>query len=207
MAKGFDGAYVGEYNEGSAPYLSVGEYWDADRQNVMNWIDATGGRSMAFDFPTRTLLKAALETERYDLLKTIDGRPTGAIGWWPAMSVTFLDNHDTEAATGYAGDPFGDLERTLQGYAYLLTHPGIPCVSWRHFFDDAAQGAISDLIAVRKEAGIGRDSVVNILAADSAKYVAIIDGKVAVKLGRELWEPDGGWSLVAWGADYAVWTK
>src|SRR6185437_403717 len=32
LAKGFDGRFIGEYNETTAPTLSVGEYYDGDRQ-------------------------------------------------------------------------------------------------------------------------------------------------------------------------------
>src|SRR5262249_20230038 len=64
-ARGYAGAFVGLYNDVSHPILSVGEFWDANRQNVMDWIDATGGRSMAFDFPTRTPLKAAIPDREF----------------------------------------------------------------------------------------------------------------------------------------------
>ena len=35
------------------------------------------------------------------------------------------------------------------GYAYLLTHPGIPCIMWEHYFDDGKKGIIDKLINVR----------------------------------------------------------
>jgi alpha-amylase len=37
------------------------------------------------------------------------------------------------------------------GYAYILTHPGIPCVFWEDYFDKGPelQGAIKSLVAVR----------------------------------------------------------
>ena len=56
LVKGYHGSFVGEYNDATAPTLSVGECFDADRQTVTQWIDATGGKSTAFDFPTRYLL-------------------------------------------------------------------------------------------------------------------------------------------------------
>jgi len=88
--RGYAGAFIGVYNDDSRPRISVGEFWDGDRQNVVNWIDSTRGKSMAFDFPTRALLKAAIGKRQFWLLKTVDGKPTGVIGWWPAMSVTFI---------------------------------------------------------------------------------------------------------------------
>jgi alpha-amylase len=207
-ARGYAGAFVGLYNESSRPYLSVGEFWDANRQNVMDWIDATGGRSMAFDFPTRTLLKRAVGGREFWRLKTIDGKPTGAIGWWPAMSVTFVENHDTDKDHPFP-DEFGDGDQVLQAYAYILTHPGIPCVFWVHYFDYGAdtQAKLRALVGVRKAQGIGRDSVVNIAAADDGRYAAIIDDRVAMKLGPAPWDPGPGWRLATDGNDYAVWTR
>lgn len=208
-AKGYGGRFLEIYNDASDPYLSVGEYWDADRQNVVNWIDATGGRSMAFDFPTRTLLKAAIDNRQFSLLKTIDGKPTGAIGWWPAMSVTFIENHDTDKDSSHP-DEFGGGDQVLQGYAYLLTHPGIPCLFWPHLFDYGAQiqAKIGALIGIRKTQGLNRTSIVDIAAADDGgRYAAIVDGKVAVKLGPAPWDPGDGWSVATDGNDYAVWTR
>jgi len=205
-APGYSGSYVGQYNDASQPYLSVGEYWNGDRQIVINWIDATGGKSMAFDFPTRTLLQTAIGQRQFGLLKTIDGKPTGAIGFWPAMCVTFLDDHDT-AADHPNADPFGNGDQVVQGYAYILTHPGMPCVFWVHYFDygQAIQQMIQQLITIRKRAGLNSGSIVNIVAADDGKYAAIIDGKVALKLGPAPWDPGDGWSVAASGNDFAVW--
>ena len=56
LVKGYHGRFVGEYNDATAPEFSVGEFFDGDRQKVTDWIDATGGKSTAFDFPTRFLL-------------------------------------------------------------------------------------------------------------------------------------------------------
>src|SRR5262249_27782359 len=140
------------------------------------------------------------------LLKTIDGKPAGAIGFWPAMSVTFIEDHDTDKDHPYP-DEFGDGDQVLQGYAYTLTHPGIPCVFWTHYFDYGAtiQAKISSLIALRKNRGISSRSIVNIVVADDGRYAAIIDGKVAVKLGPAPWDPGAGWSVVVDGNDFSVW--
>lgn len=206
--RGYAGTFVGAYNDSSQPRLAVGEFWDANRQNVVDWIDSTGGKSMAFDFPTRTLLKAAIGQRQFWRMKTIDGKPTGTIGWWASMSVTFIENHDTDKDHPF-GDEFGAGAQVLQGYAYILTHPGIPCVFWPHYFDYGAdlQNRIKALIAVRKQQGLGRDSVVNIVAADDARYAAVIDDKVAVKLGPGPWDPGAGWTVATDGDDYAVWTR
>jgi alpha-amylase len=211
MAKGYDGRYVGLYNESLKSAFSVGEYWDGDRQKIAAWIDRTGSRSMAFDFPTRELLKQALSSGDFTRLRTIDGKCAGVLGLRPGMCVTFLENHDTEAANHNMPFP---ADKVMQGYAYLLTHPGIPCVFWPHYFDaDTPQRRqIADLIAIRRKYGIHRGSIVNIVAADNARYAAKIwtkdnAEKIAMKIGPGPWSPGAGWRVAASGNDYAIWVR
>lgn len=220
--KGYNGSYVGSYNSRTAPYFSVGELWtDLDlnnpnphRQLIMNWLDATGGRSAAFDFTTKGLLQQAVQYNEFWRLRDSAGAPAGAIGWWAAKSVTFIDNHDTGPSYPSGGQnhwPFpGD--KVLQGYAYILTHPGIPCVYWVHYKDWGAANtnAIKALISIRKAKGVTSTSSVSIQVADSSKYAAIItgnNGKVAVKIGAGPWSPSGTWTLATSGTNYAVWTQ
>jgi alpha-amylase len=218
--KGYHGSYVGSYNSRTAPYFSVGELWtDLDlnnpnphRQLIMNWIDATGGRSAAFDFTTKGLLQRAVQYNEFWRLRDSTGKPAGAIGWWGAKSVTFIDNHDTGPSYPSGGQnhwPFpGD--KVLQGYAYILTHPGIPCVYWVHYFDWGHKAALNTMISIRKSKGITSTSTVSIQAADSSKYAAIItgnSGKVAMKIGYGSWSPGAGWTLATSGNNYAIWTQ
>lgn len=220
--KGYNGSYVGSYNTRTAPAFSVGELWtDLDlnnpnphRQLLMNWLDATGGKSGAFDFTTKGLLQQAVQYNEFWRLRDSAGAPAGAIGWWPAKSVTFIDNHDTGPSTPSGGQnhwPFpGD--KILQGYAYILTHPGIPTVYWVHYFDwgTANQAAIKTMVSIRKSKGIHSTSAVSIQAADSSKYAAIItgtSGKVAMKIGYGSWSPGAGWTLATSGNNYAIWTQ
>jgi alpha-amylase len=220
--KGYNGSYVGTYNTRTAPYFSVGELWttldlnnpNPHRQLIMNWIDATGGKSGAFDFTTKGLLQQAVQYNEFWRLKDAAGAPAGALGWWAAKSITFIDNHDTGPSTPSGGQnhwPFPS-DKILQGYAYILTHPGIPTVYWVHYFDwgTANQTAIKTLISIRKSKGITSTSAVSIQVADSSKYAAIITGsagKVAVKIGPGPWSPTGTWTLATSGNDYAVWTQ
>jgi alpha-amylase len=220
--KGFNGSYVGSYNSRTAPYFSVGELWtDLDinnpnphRQQIMNWIDATGGRSGAFDFTTKGLLQQAVQYNEFWRLRDSAGAPAGALGWWGAKSVTFIDNHDTGPSTPSGGQnhwPFpGD--KILQGYAYILTHPGTPTVYWVHYFDwgTTNQNAIKTMISIRKSKGITNNSAVSIQVADSSRYAAIITGsagKVAMKIGYGAWSPGAGWTLATSGTNYAIWTQ
>jgi alpha-amylase len=218
LVKGYHGRFVGEYNDASAPEFSVGEYFDGDRQRVTDWIDSTGGCSTAFDFPTRFLLYEACRADDYGRLRSVNGGrvvPGGLIGFWPDRSVTFLDNHDTEYRReqdhqyeGYGTRHFPSATVEM-GYAYLLTHPGIPCVFWSHYFDwgAATRQRIERLIRVRKAAGLHARSPVEIREARKGLYAAVAEGSVAVKLGRRDWSPGGGWRLAVDGERFAVWTR
>ncbi len=211
-ARGFDPAFVGQYNEATGPSVSIGEYTGSEPREIADWIEGTGrggknGRSSAFDFSTRGFLKRAVEEKNFALLKTVDGKPAGLIGLLPGLAVTFLDSHDTEPANH--DDPF-PTEHVLMGYAYLMTHPGRPCVFWPHYFDweEPVRQTIGRLIEIRKRMGIGAASAVNILAGAEDLYAAVIDEATAVKIGPGAWNPpEEGWEAALDGPDFAIWTR
>jgi len=216
--KGYGGTYNGIYDQATAPWFSVGEYWDtldlanpnAHRQRIIDWIDATGGRVAAFDFTTKGVLQQAVAYNEFWRLNDGTGKPPGVIGWWSQKAVTFIDNHDTGPSTGGAGGqnhwPFPAAE-VMQGYAYTLTHPGIPTVYWVHYFDWGHGAALDELIRVREEQGITSCSTVAIQQASGSVYAAIIDNRVAMKIGPGSWSPGAGWTLETSGTEYAVWSK
>ena len=220
MVKGYAPQHIQDYNNASSPAFTVGEVYDGNRQVVSNWIDGTDdtqgkvNASSAFDFPTKFTLISAIENERYEALND-NGRPAGLIGWWPAKSVTFVENHDTSPRDpNFMANASAEYKaQRLMGYAYILTHPGIPCVFWPHFFDwgQAYQNSIQALINIRKAAGITSTSRIGILSATNELYAAVIDGdhqRVVVKLGRNWgWNPGTGWTLATSGDRYAVWTQ
>ena len=218
FVKGYGGNFVQAYNSASAPVFSVGEYWPTqgfDQNNpgawrslINNWINATGSSSAAFDFVTKPLLNAAITTHNFALLSN-NGVPAGMIGINPANSVTFLDNHDTGYTPQGQGQwPF-DGASVEQGYAYILTHPGVPCVFWPHFFDwgTPLQTSIKNMIALRKSQGISSTSSVVINAANTSVYAATINGNTAMKIGPGAWSPTGTWTLALSGTNFAIWKK
>lgn len=210
--QGFAPSFINMYNNASNPAFSVGELWpdldvnnpDPNRQAIVDWIDATGGASKAFDFTTKGILQVAVNGEYHRLDN--GGELPGLIGWWPAQSVTFVDNHDTGSTQNYWPFPGN---KVMQGYAYILTHPGTPTVFWDHLFDWGLYDEIKDLIWIRKKNELTDESDVEIAFADGGGYGAYIDGKVAMKIGPSFWSPPSGegWSLKASGEDYAVWDK
>jgi alpha-amylase len=218
LVKGYHGRFVAEYNDATDPVFSVGEFFDGDRQKLTNWIDSTSGKSTAFDFPTRYRLYEGCVHDDFGGLRAHHaGRngPSGLIGMWPSRSVTFLDNHDTESRRDREHERHNDGTRhfpgatVAMGYAYILTHPGIPCVFWPHLFDwgPATRQALERLIRVRRALDIHARSGVDIKEARKGLYVAIIDNKVAVKLGSQSWSPGWGWQLAADGERFAVWAR
>ncbi|TVU35324.1 hypothetical protein EJB05_17209, partial [Eragrostis curvula] len=217
FVRGFWGGYVKDYLEASEPYFAVGEYWDslsytygemdynqdAHRQRIVDWINATNGTAGAFDVTTKGILHAALERSEYWRLSDEKGKPPGVLGWWPSRAVTFIENHDTGSTQGHWRFPYG---MELQGYAYILTHPGTPAVFYDHIFSHL-QPEIAKFISIRNRQKIQCRSKIKILKAESRIYAAEIDEKLTMKLGPDHFEPSGplNWIVAAEGQDYKIW--
>ena len=224
FVKGYDGKTARNYIENTLEPgvdFCVGEFWvDAAwdgafleynqnkmRQDLCDWIDEVK-YSAAFDFTTKALLQEAVRNCEYDRMMDNDGKPSGLLGWWPSHAVTFIDNHDTGSSQQHW--PFPD-EGILQGYAYILTHPGIPCIFWNHLTDPEMIGALKDLAALRKRSGINAVSKIEILTAEKDMYVAKVNDNVICKLGPRFdmgeLTPDVSWTVCASGKDWAVFEK
>ncbi|PRW34079.1 glycoside hydrolase isoform A [Chlorella sorokiniana] len=222
--KGYEGRWVREYVDATVPEMAFGEYWDtcsysdgvlaysqdAHRQRTVDWCDATGGTSAAFDFTLKGILQEAVSRREYWRLIDSQGRPPGVLGLWPSRAVTFLENHDTGSTLNHWPFPWKHLP---EGYCYMLTHCGTPCVFYDHFFDASLKKNILELLAVRKKHGINAKSEVAIRKAYNELYAAVIDKKVAMKIGPADWSPNSDgvqvgqkeWRLVSSGFQYAVW--
>ena len=161
--KGFNGKYVGQYNAGSNAEFSVGEYWPTAGYNasspsdwgneIKNWISATGSnggqKSKAFDFALKGAMNSIFGCTWFD--KDWKSGSTGAsynyglladssnlVISQPADAVTFVENHDTGSTQNHWA-----LNTNAVGtaYAFILTHPGVPCVAWQHYFTYAESGS------------------------------------------------------------------
>lgn len=213
VAKGFAPSYFGMYITASAPYASVGEYWDGNVNNVKNWITGTGSKSAAFDFTLYyNSLSPAFNSGNYGTLRGNPGL-AGQYGY-ADKAVTFVDNHDTFVKPG----SFTNNDNIMKAYAYILTHPGMPCVFFPHYYGgtykkenvtvtySSNETAINKLMAIRRANGINAYSSV-VIANSGSFYSATIDNKVVVKIGPGSYSPGTGWILNASGTDYAVWSK
>jgi alpha-amylase len=216
MVHGYHARWLALYNRASRPTFCVGEYdWDKHgAQRGWIWHTATdlGDLTTAcsvFDFTGFFTLKD--NKGNYSALygygngigmvgDTTDGIP------WKNRAVTFLENHDTGYRTNEDGSPQEHHEhdnflndwQVEQGYAQLLTHPGVPTVYWKHFFDWGTdlREKIKALINARKVAGVHAGSA--IYTQDNARargvYAARIPGRhgdLYVRIGGSdaEWQP------------------
>lgn len=222
FVKGYDGKWTGEYVNATVPLMAFGEYWDtcsyadgvlsynqdAHRQRTVDWCDATGGTCAAFDFTLKGILQEAVSKKEYWRLVDSQGRPSGVLGLWPSRAVTFLENHDTGSTLQHWPFPW---QHAAEGYAYLLTHPGTPCIFFDHFYyDEGHRSHILKLIEIRKKYSINYKSEVSVKKAYNDLYAAVVDKRIAMKIGPAHWAPeqeDGvkEWKLTHSGPNFAVW--
>jgi alpha-amylase len=137
-----------------------------------------------------------------------------------------VENHDTGYRTnddgtpqsGHRFDSFAKGAAVEQAYAQILTHPGVPTVYWKHYFDwgPDLRLKIHALINARKVAGVHAGSAVHLQANALANgvYGARIDGsrgQLYVRIGgsEASWQPRasgyGAYREYARGQGWAVW--
>lgn len=141
FVRGYASSITKIYMQQTNPGFAVAENWpdfpkgadgriasnlDAQRKEIADWVEAAGGVVTAFDFTTKGMLNVAVEGTELWRLKDSNGKPSGLIGIKPESAVTFVDNHDTGPQKVFPG-PFPANNVSL-GYAYILTHPGIPTI-------------------------------------------------------------------------------
>lgn len=199
MSKGFSGKYQAEYESHWDTKFAVGEYFDGDLNLVKDFLRSSNYQVAVFDFPL--YLQRAIVTNNFGAL---NGLNAGVISYNSSLSVPFIGNHDVSR-----DQDFGNNDQILQGYAYILSHPGTPMVYYGHFQNQNLQRNIVTLIALRKEIGINSDSNYKIEKATSGLYAAYITGskgKIAVKLGSGDWSPQSKFTLLFTGSNLAMWT-
>ncbi|CAL9060115.1 unnamed protein product [Musa banksii] len=221
FARGYSPNITKTYLSQTRPAFVVGELWssltygqdgkpaydqDGSRQELVNWVSDVGGPVTTFDFTTKGVLQAAVQGELWRL-RDRQGKASGMIGWWPEKAVTFVDNHDTGSTQKMWPFPH---ERVMEGYAYILTHPGVPTIFYDHLFDWGLNEEITGLAAIRTRNGIRPGSTLRILVADADLYMAVIDEKVAVKIGPRYEVGNlvtADFHVVASGKEFCVWEK
>lgn len=224
FAKGYAGNLLGAYIQNTTPKFAIGEVWDdmaygsdgrlaydqnAHRQRLVDWVHSTGDRAAAFDFTTKGILQEAVKYSELWRLKDSNGKPAGMIGVLPQKAVTFIDNHDTGSTQNMWPFP---SDKLLQGYAYILTHPGIPTIFYDHFVDGNLKSEIQNLMAIRKRNNLNANSNCRIITAEGDLYMAAIDENIVMKIGSRydvgnLAPPAPQFRIVASGNDYCLWER
>lgn len=222
--KGYDGRWNKEYVDATVPLMAFGEYWDAcdytdgvlnynqdsHRQRTVNWCDTTGGTNAAFDFTTKGILQEAVLRREYWRLVDPSGKAPGLVGMWPSRAITFIENHDTGSTLRHWPFPY---QNTLEGYAYIITHPGTPCIFYDHFHDPKFNSPITKMLRTRKRNGVNARSKLTVRKAAAEVYAATVDDRVAMKIGPGDWAPSQSsgelaqrkWKLIVSGFQFAVW--
>jgi alpha-amylase len=111
--------------------FGVAENWSSDGE-IDSWLDeinhASDNPISAFDFPLRYRLKDLCDSYGFSLRRLAEGGTVMAER--PDRAVTFVDNHDFRG-----GDSSPIVNDKLMAYAFILTHPGYPCVFWQDYFE------------------------------------------------------------------------
>lgn len=245
MVHGYGAQWIAVYNQSTKPTFSVGEYdWDKQAEQrgwvwntavdpVPSGVDHLATSSDVFDFETQFALKSAINNSNYVQLYGI-GNGVGLVGDttdglpWKQRAVTFAENHDTGFRTNEDGTPqqdhksdsFANGWQIEQAYALLLTHPGVPCVYWKHYFEWGSdlQSKIRALINARKVAGVNAGSAVT--QQNNAKQAGVYAAQVAgthgdlfVRIGGsdDQWQPSfsgfADYREYAAGNGWRVWVK
>ena len=183
-----------------APF-GVGESWSSDGE-IDAWLDEvnrfTDNPMSAFDFPLRYRLKDLCDTYGYSLRRLAEGGTV--VAERPDRAVTFVDNHDFRG-----GNAPPIVNDKLLAYAFILTHPGYPCVYWHDYFElglgqPGSPRGIEALVAAH-ERSAGGDAIVR--HVDDELYI----------MERTGWGPSTGLVLALnnrgdrWGGTYVDTTR
>jgi alpha-amylase len=142
-AKHMPAEFVKDYlNHGDLKsQYAVIEHWD-NAETLYDYVKrGLDSRAAAFDFPLWSNLREMSQGGGfYDLRRLMR---TGFLGMAPELSVTFVENHDTDR-------DHATTKNKHLGYAYILTSEGYPCVFWRDYFDYGMKSLLQNLIWIHE---------------------------------------------------------
>jgi alpha-amylase len=159
--KGFEPSVIKSWMDEVGGF-GVLEAWDGNADYLKTWVDKTGAK--AFDFAAFYNMEQAFDGNNLKLLRD----KNALFKLSPQNAVTFVTNHDTEKETNQS-NRIGSPENKLLAYAYILTHPGYPCIFYLDYEVLLPKWKLDRLIQVNKTLAKGGVSVV---FADSEYYVA-----------------------------------
>ena len=138
--------------KGTSGRFAVSEAWFRNLGDLNNYAAATGGRTSLFDVPLHyTFQDMSNGNGAWDMRGLQFAGFTEANG---ALSVSFVDNHDTDQTGGALFSPVSNLK--MLAYAYILTREkGYPCVFYKDYFNYGLGAQIKKLIQVRQANAYG----------------------------------------------------
>lgn len=138
--------------KGSSGRFAVSEAWFRNLTDLNNYASATGGRTSLFDVPLHyTFADMSNGNGTWDMRGLQFAGFTEANG---ALSVSFVDNHDTDQTGGALYSPVANLK--LLAYSYILTREkGYPCVFYKDYYNYGLGAQLKTLIGIRQAHGFG----------------------------------------------------
>lgn len=179
MVKGFNASHVGDYNTTTSIQFSVGEYWDGVG-NIKNWINNTGKKSGAFDFPFHYNMTNAIKYN--DWRKLNDASLMSDLSY-RRYAITFVENHDIQVREDKSNEGSKDpIPATYipAANAFLIAMPGTPCIFQPHW--KAYEHELKSMIEARKLAGITNTSSYSNYASNTQYFANAVNGTNSRKL-------------------------
>ena len=173
MVKGFNASHVGDYNTATGIQYSVGEYWDGVG-NIKNWINNTGKKSGAFDFPFHYNMTNAIKYN--DWRKLNDASLMSDVSY-RQYAITFVENHDIQVREDKSNEGSKDPIPTAYipaANAFMIAMPGTPCIFQPHW--KAYEHELKSMIEARKLAGITNTSSYSNYASNTLYFANAVNG-------------------------------
>lgn len=138
--------------KGTSGRFAVSEAWFRNLGDMNNYAAATGGRTSLFDVPLHyTFADMSNGNGSWDMRGLQFAGFTEANG---ALSVSFVDNHDTDQTGGALYSPVANLK--MLAYSYILTREkGYPCVFYKDYYNYGLGAQIKTLIGIRQGHAFG----------------------------------------------------
>ena len=151
--------WLGTLRQDSGKELfAVGEYWSANINTMIEYLDKTDNCMSLFDVPLHyNFYRASVSNGEFNMAEIFEGT---LVKTRPEKAVTFVDNHDTEpgqALESFILDWFKPLAYSL----ILLRKDGLPCVFYGDYFgipDKAVTSKneiLDKILKVRKDYAYG----------------------------------------------------
>lgn len=179
MVKGFAASHVGDYNTATGIQFSVGEYWDGVG-NIKNWINKTGKKSGAFDFPFHYNMTNAI---KYNDWRKLNDASLMSDASYRRYAITFVENHDIQVREDKSNEGSKDpIPATYipAANAFLIAMPGTPCIFQPHW--KAYEHELKSMIEARKLVGITNTSSYNNYASNTQYFANAVNGTNSRKL-------------------------